>query len=134
MKATIGIELIGDNEMQFFRLYESVFDQALFQGAGKALIGRPKSSSWVAEITGTHPKYGLNRKFLGYKKDYSKSNSSGSRGVYAWYILESGKCYEVSRKLTWSSLDRFFARVTEDGGIERIEKSEVMEWLRSQSE
>ena len=76
-------------------------------GLGDSIFSVP-SSSWVAEIVGLHPKYKLDRAFLPYKKDYSRSNSVGSRGVYANYILEAGHIYDIK-----DFKDRYFCAVTE---------------------
>lgn len=84
----------------------------------------------MAEITGTDHKYGFDREFLRGRKDYSKANSIGSRGVYLWYILESGRYYEVKERTSWSGSDRYFVKVTMGGDIERVSKSEVEHWLK----
>jgi hypothetical protein len=93
----------------------------------------PASRHWVAEITGRSPKYGFERRFLECKKDYTHSNSVGSRGVYAFFILSEGRCYEVNSPISWKNTDRYFCTV-ENGKIKRISKSEVEKWLNSLSE
>jgi len=85
---------------------------------------------WAAEIVGKCDKYGYERKFLRCKKDYSKSNSNGTRGVYAYYILGDGKLYEVCSPQTWKSDDRYFCTVS-GGHLERLTKEDVDEWLKN---
>ncbi len=84
------------------------------------------SPCWVAEIVAVSPYSGLDRRFLHRNKDYSEANSVGSRGVYAYYILESGKIYEVSEPLTWKKTDRYLCTVTPDGEIEKLDMETVM--------
>lgn len=134
MKATIKLELFGDNLRQEFELYSKVIDEIMGKGCGAAIIGKAPKQVWVAEIVGIHPKYTLNRRFLNPKKDYSKANSVGSRGVFLWYILESGAYYEIKKQTSWRDTERYFCKVSNAGEIVRVEKSEVMEWLKTQSE
>jgi hypothetical protein len=63
---------------------------------------------------------------LRYRKDYSRSNSKGSRGVFAEYILESEKIYDVR-----DNKRRFFCKVTDEGDIVHIDESEVRELLKT---
>ena len=133
MKATKKIELIGDNIKSQARFYTNMINDA-FDGVGDALFGEFPSCGWIAEITGLSKKYGFERSFLPYKKDYTKSNSNGSRGVYSWFILDSGKYYEVYEKTSWRSVDRYFCMVTDDGEILRVSKEEVFRWAKSISE
>ena len=73
---------------------------------------------WVAEITGTHPKYKLNRDFLRpVARDWSYSGKTGTTS----FILEIGKIYEVNEP--WG--DRYFAKI-ENGEVVRMEAEEVL--------
>jgi hypothetical protein len=106
LKAVLELELIGDSDPL----------------APRAV--RP----WVARILGLDEHTGLQREFLRrYQKDYSRANSIGSRGVYAYYVLDPG-LYEVSRRVSWSQTERYFACV--DGAtITRISREEVVRRL-----
>lgn len=84
--------------------------------------------AWCAEITGMRGR-GYVRRFLHGKKDYTRSNSKGSRGIYWLYLLEAGRIYEVSAPLSWKRHDRYFCWVLPDGTIERITKEVVDAWL-----
>lgn len=132
MKATLELELIGDDSNQRFKFYSDLVDDGFgTDGIGEALFGRPPIYVWVAEIIGPHPKYRYGRRFLRGKKDYSHSNSTGSRGVCAWYILESGKYYDVSERVSWKRVDRYFIRVNNSGDIVRVEDEEVEKWAKN---
>lgn len=115
MKANIKIEAIGNGNDQANKLWSNVLDGMVF-GLGD-VIRMPKRY-WVAEITGTHPVYKLDRKFLNGKVDYKDSSSTANRGVFYNYVLESGKIYEVSKPTSWKSTHRFFAIVSNSGEIE----------------
>jgi hypothetical protein len=131
VKASLSIELIGDDTTQFMRLRQKELDRAFGRGAGKWLIGAFPSRAWCAEIMGRDTHYGLARRFLPRKKDYRTSNRVGSRGVIAYYVLESGHVYEVSAPLSWHRIDRYFCRVTDDGVIVRLSQEEFDTWLMS---
>lgn len=114
MKGTIKLEAIGDNSYSFLRGTDV------------------KCPYWVAQIIGfTEDNY--ERVFLRPKKDYRKANSIGSRGVYLYYILDSGKIYEVSEKLSWNRHNRFFCTVDCYGCIIKISAEEVAQWIRENS-
>ncbi len=124
MKASLKLECIGDNRLCWLRALDRL-------SGGSGSLG---GGYWVAEIRGTHPKYKYDRAFLRCKKDYRNANSVGSRGVYAHYILEEDKIYEVSEPRSWKRIDRYFCSVTPQGDIERMTEEEVQAWLRNRSE
>jgi hypothetical protein len=124
MKIYFELELRGDDVRQLGKMY-SYLGNEVMPGLGTALFKIPPSA-WVAEITGLDHKYKYKRNFLPYKKDYSRSNSVGSRGVYAVYILETGKIYEIK-----DHKDRYYCTVTDNGNIVRLSEDEVREWLKN---
>lgn len=124
MKIYFELELRGDDVRQLGKMY-SYLGNEVMPGLGTALFKIPPSA-WVAEITGLDHKYKYKRNFLPYKKDYSRSNSVGSRGVYAVYILETGKIYEIK-----DHKDRYYCTVTDNGNIVRLSEDEVKEWLKN---
>lgn len=84
---------------------------------------------WVAELVGEHPRFGFERTFLDWNKDFAGANSAGSRGVMAVYILETGRVYEVKEKTSRKNSRRYFCRVTEEGEVQEITKTEVLTHL-----
>lgn len=100
MKAQLKLEQIGEISSTVRR----------FMGGGPPM-------PWVAEIIGTDDRFGLQREFLPFNKDFEEANSQGSRGVYAVYILESGRAYEVFERTSWRGSRRYFATVSEAGEI-----------------
>lgn len=129
MKAVLEIELRGDNSVQLWKLFRMQLNDAL-PAMGDVALGSMPPAGWVAEIIGIDKKYKYARKFLRYKKDYSRSNSVGSRGVFAEYILESGKLYDVKE---WDK--RYFCTVDSNtGAIVKIKDGEVNSWIKSASE
>ncbi len=133
MKAALELELFGDDSLDYIRGNKKMFDSFL-PGFWDALFGPVPHPEWVAEVTGLDSKYKFARTFLRYKKDYSRSNSKGSRGVYAEYILESGKIYEVKATVAWGRFSRYFCKVDGNGDIIKITETEVLEWLKNRSE
>lgn len=87
-----------------------------------------KSRNWAAQIFGSDGRGGWVRSFLTGTRDYSRANSKGSRGIMVSYLLEQGPIYEIRAPLTWSSSDRYFARVM-DNVLTRMTDVEVTECL-----
>lgn len=128
MKAFVEIELFGENVRQSCKLYSQITND-LVPGLGDDTFDKLPPSGWVAELTGFDPKYKYTRKFLKHNKDYSRANSKGSRGIFAEYILESGKIYDIKDDRL-----RYFARVTDNGDVKSMSESEVKEWVKSHLE
>lgn len=91
-------------------------------GLGRATMGDAMPRPWVAKITGTDKKYKYKREFVRGQKDYSKANSTGSRGIYIYYYLDEGCIYEVSEQVTWKSWERYFCKVEKGKVLEIKEK------------
>lgn len=106
----VTIEAIGDNIAREFRFF----------GA--------KSRNWVAQIFASNGRGGWVRSFLDGNRDYSLSNSRGSRGIMVSYLLEQGPIYEINAPQTWSCSDRYFARVM-DNTLSRMTEDEVRKCL-----
>lgn len=125
MKASLAIEAIGDDTELAARFHASRLSIVVGRRLAHALFDDAPRRSWCAEIIGHDPRYGYARRFLSCKRDYRTANSVGSRGVYKYYILESGHIYEVSSPLSWRKVDRYFCRVADDGSIIRLSQDEV---------
>jgi hypothetical protein len=128
VKASLKIEAIGDNVDQMMRLWTNIVNEAV-PGLGTMTFGW-KPSYWVARITGFDPTYKYKREFLRGRKDYKYANSKGSRGVFVYYILESGNIYEVKKR----SKNRFFCMVDDEGDIIHIDEDDVKQWINDHSE
>lgn len=128
MKAQIKIEAVGDDVDQMLRFFSTMTND-LVPGLGDMTFGtnngKPKPSYWVAQIIGVHPVFKYERKFIKGKKDYSQANRKGSRGVFVYYLVESGNVYEVKR----SSKRRYFCIVDEEGSIQEVNKEYVDQWI-----
>ena len=85
----------------------------------------------VWELTGLSPgEGGFLKRVLSPHKDYSKANSVGSRGVFAFYLLEEGKIYEVMSPQSWGNTNHYY--VTYGQGQEwRLEIGQVFQTLAS---
>ena len=126
MKAALQLELFGEDTRQLFKLYRGIFQMFDHQQTFDDFVGGvPPRSSWVAEITGPDETYGLRREFLRPKLDYSRANAQGSRGIFAEYILESGRIYEVLSRVSWSRDERHFCTVSDDGDVVELSETDA---------
>ncbi len=117
MRAALRLELIGDDRRRRLRI------RAQAGGSSPPPVGYWQvPSAWVAELTPS------GRRFLRGATDYTFSNSAGSRGIFRWYTLESGRVYEVSAPVDWHRADRYLCRVTDDGDIVRLTQEEAVAW------
>lgn len=133
MRAVLEIELFGEDTRAMVKAYTQLLDSCM-PGLGNDTIGSFPPSGWVSEITGFDSKYKYARRFLKPKKDYSRSNSKGSRGVFAEYVLESGKIYDVKSQTTWKHVERYFCTVDKNGEIIKLSETEMIECLKSHLE
>lgn len=60
--------------------------------------GTRNSKTWVAEIVGTHTRFGLDRKFINGEED------DNVRGLF--FTLEEGKVYDVNNYMRTRTLQR----------------------------
>lgn len=89
------------------------------------------NAPWVALIKGLTGNGYFIREFIRCDVDYSRANSVGSRGVFGYYPLRSGRIYEVAARLTWKRIDQYFCYVnSNDGEIKRITRQEVLAALQ----
>jgi hypothetical protein len=87
------------------------------------------SRPWLAEITGRDPEFGFRREFLPPDRDFTRSNSRGTRGVvYAW-TLSVNRVYEAYRPVSHRRCERVWLRASPEGDVETITRQEVEAWL-----
>lgn len=134
MKSSLKIECIGDDQDYLIKIASAQITEAFNKNLSDAVIGKFPARYFVAEILGFHKKYKFERRFLKFNKDYSEANSKGSRGVYAHYILESDKIYDVKSPISWKYCERYFCSVSEFGFIYYLTEDEVIECLKSRLE
>ncbi len=131
MKTSLKIECIGNGYDQTNRLFKAILAETTSSIIAELTIGKIGVRFFVAEITGFHPKFKYERRFLKPQKDYKNASSTGNRGVYAYYILESGKIYDVLKPVSWKNSHRYFCTVDKEGDIITLKKREVDECLKS---
>lgn len=86
---------------------------------------RPIRRPWLAQLTLNRRSF--DRRFMSGRKDYSNSNSKGSRGVTVEYIVENG-AYELKSSESWSSSTRQFL-IAFNGDVKKCTKEEAERWL-----
>ena len=104
--------------------------QIKLERIGDEVLGSP---CFCAEITGLHPKFKFERRFLKPNRDYSQANRTGSRGVYDYFNLDEGKIYDIKSPQSWKSVDRYYCRI-EGGRIVRMDEDEVYRCLKNRLE
>lgn len=65
------------------------------------------------------------RQYLRSKKDFSFANANGD-GTKFWYILESGKIYEIKGVLR-DLPEHIFVKITIEGDVVRCLKEKILE-------
>lgn len=70
---------------------------------------------------------------LSYRRDYSRANGSGSRGVYAVYELDLGRIYEVRERISWGRVTEYHI-IAEPDGCRKLTKSEIDGWAKGHLE
>lgn len=113
MKASLAIEAIGHNTAQMMRVWSRIYSSCGV--SGKKVIGSLRGYiRWGVEEIDTE---GNHIQWLRGRTDYSRANSKGSRGVYIWYVLESGHRYRVHAPQSWNSTEVYICTVDEEGNI-----------------
>lgn len=112
MKAVLEMEFIGENYFAAIRAKKKgVNVPSGYMARWERILGRhDHKPPWVACLTGLCDKFGFKRKFQTYYKDYSRANSTGSRGIYIYFALDPG-VYEIHERTTWKRTRRYFVRV-----------------------
>lgn len=114
MKAAFSAEAIGLGD-------DMEADAACRETGLRARSSRP----WVAEITGTSGRYGLERRFLPHRNDWRAANRKATRGVMFWWTLEEGRLYQARYRRSRSDWVTEFIRVTGAGEVERVPDEEA---------
>lgn len=116
---SLSLEVFGDDVTAMWRAYTH------WMSREDAELLNPKiPQPWVARIDGRDQRYGYRRTFERGRKDYSRSNSVGSRGVYLHFALHPG-LYEVYERTSWRGSRRYFLRVDDSGHKVELAKSDV---------
>jgi hypothetical protein len=95
-------------------------------------VGSKSEAENVAEILSRHfPHYDAGEKFekqiLKPNTDFADANKRLTYGLYFYYILESECLYEVLNYVAWERTESYYATVTTDAKIIRVEDPE--QWL-----
>jgi hypothetical protein len=122
MKATLKLEAIGDNFCAQLGGYKKLCNMF---GYGELMGGVSFRRPWAAKLTGLWPSGKFQHTFLRGNKDYSESNSKGSRGVFIYYTLESGNYYDVYELTSWKNDDRYYCKVDVEGNIIVVDEKEI---------
>lgn len=95
---------------------------------GRRFGAREKGSRpWVALVTGRANRANYHREFLPVKIDYSGSNKRGTRGIMAWWTLDTGALYQACTYAEWDTLLRHWIAVDGDGTIRELTDEQAQE-------
>lgn len=123
MKGVLGAEAIGLTPQE----------ERTFQGFGLKDWANRRNRPWVAELLGFDLRYTYRREFVRPKIDYTHANSRGTRGVWFWWTLDSGRVYEARYRSTWTQWHHRWLTVTADGDLKDLTEEEVRQWLSDRS-
>jgi hypothetical protein len=127
MKATISLELFEFDRYDRRDTYLRYSNLHIDPERGRRI------QAWVAEIIGLDGEGKFVRSYLPGRTDYSRAKGRGQRGVFRYYILESGRVYDVAEQTDRARFDRYYCTVDEDGDIVRLEREEVRARLMSRA-
>lgn len=127
MKANLALEYIGATNWDRLRRFDAMMARA---GVHIAPEDRVQAGPHVAEIRlgedgNLHPHW------LQGKRDYTKANSKGTRGVYLHFVLEQDRLYWVQEPVSWRKTARYFAAVTAKGDVVELSEEEASEWQKA---
>ena len=89
-------------------------------------LGSDKSQSWLAKLDENG-----NRDYISGLADYSKANSTGSRGIFMVYLLETG-AYEINERISFRKVKHYFS-IVENGVLREVTKGDALKWLKNTS-
>lgn len=127
MRAVISLEFIGED---YYDTKKNAPHRKNFLEQYERRLGRDKSRPWVAKLLDIDWQFHFKREFMRPQKDFTHANSTGSRGVYLYYVLKPG-IYEVNERLSWRKTKRWFCRVNDKAEIIKLEKEEVINCLKN---
>lgn len=130
MKAVLELEAIADDLYELQRMMRSGKVRSSYLSPSLELdllrYGNKSLKPWVAKVTISAGR--LEREFVRYQmKDYFRANSTGSRGVYLYYVLSDG-LYEVNERVSKVRARRHFIYVKGDK-IMDVATDEVLRWV-----
>lgn len=128
MRAVLSLEFIGE----VYYAHRREKSRPDLVARYERLFGRDRSRPWVAKLISIDPEASFQREFMRAQIDYSRANSTGSRGVFLYYALPDG-IYEINERKTWKKVARYFIRV-KDAQIEEVAREEIVRWFSVQSE
>jgi len=80
--------------------------------------GSPRAKKYgVWQILDIKKPEGFVKSYLKPHKDYTNANSVGTRGVFAYYIIQEAKIYEVLRPLSWNRSEHYYVQFYQGNGI-----------------
>jgi hypothetical protein len=120
--ATVGLERIGDHRRALRALRRS---RGIRETPRELCQRLPEP--WVAEVTGWVDGIRPLLVRLRARRDYTRANATGDRGVVDYYHLTPGRLYQVCEVRSLSGATLRFA-VARDGRVVYLSEEEVRGW------
>lgn len=118
---TIKLESIGDDHREKLHLWRQ---GRLHMSADnvrmcKSLLGR---RPFVKLVTGVdHAGVPTKRAVKGHK-DFSQAQGTGGRGIFYWFTLKDGECYQIQQQMSWKKSERTYVVVRNGTLVEATEE------------
>lgn len=130
MKTALRLEFIGASAWDALRQFESLERMA---GIGRCdRKSRPFDRPGPCVLRCYKADDGeIRHEIVHGKRDYSRANSKGTRGVYLNYILEEDELYLVKSPDSWRSTSVYFAAVDTGGKVVKVTNEDALEWLNA---
>ncbi len=90
---------------------------------------RHEDRTWLAEIVGTHARYGYSRIFIQPRVDYRDASPSGRTGIRLWWTLESGHMYELHHGSRLEGRQHRWLTVNTGGDVVDVSEGTVRQWI-----
>lgn len=107
---TIKLESIGDDHREKLHLWRQGRLRMSTDNVRmcKSLLGR---KPFVKLVTGVnHAGIPTKRDMKGHK-DFTAATGTGGRGVFYWYTLKEGECYQIQQQTSWKKTETIFVVV-----------------------
>jgi hypothetical protein len=124
---SIGLESIGDNKRDKLWHHRNRNVRMGSQEAAGAM-GLLGDRPFVKRLVCIDAAGNITKSALRGKKCYQDSSGTGARGVYYWYQLKEGLCYQIQRQVSWARTERIFVYAHNSSLIE-ISEDQARRWL-----
>lgn len=128
---TIKLESIGDDHREKLHLWRKGKLHMSPDNVRmcKSLLGR---KPFVKIVTGVnHAGIPTKREIKGHKS-YLDAKGTGGRGVFYWFDLKEGECYQIRQQLSWKRAETIFA-VVRQGSLVEVTQEQARQYMEARN-